>query len=135
MQSRTWLRVASAILLAGGLSWVVKIGVIVATDGRIITSGPAAFLMSAGLILLPVGAGLLGAWLARRSHVALRVLAALGAVGLLVACSVGLGMIGASMFRGREPWYAAEEAGILFAGLLWTTVGGVVVASARRARE
>jgi hypothetical protein len=133
MQSRKWLIVASALLLAGGLSWLLKIAVIVATDGRVMTTGPAAALMSGGLVLLPLGAAGLGAWLARRTHVAVRVLAAFAAVGTLLACSVVLGMGASALARGREPAYWADEAGILAAGLLWSALGAVALARARQA--
>ena len=57
MRMSRWPVLASALLAAGGLSWMIKIGIIVATDGRIITTGPAAALMTAGLVLLPLGVG------------------------------------------------------------------------------
>jgi hypothetical protein len=123
MQSSKWPIYASALLLAGGLSWIVKIGVIVANDGRIITTGPAALLMSAGLVLLGLGAAVIGAWLARRAHPVLRLLAALAAVGVLVACSIALGWGGSTLFRGRGPAYLAEEVGLLTAALLWCAFG------------
>ena len=133
MQSRKWLIVASAVLLAGGLSWLAKIAVIVGTDGRVMTTGPAALLMSAGLILLGLGAAGLGAWLARRKHLVVRVLGALGGVAALVACSVALGMGASALARGRGPAYWVEEAGILAAGVLWSAVGAVALMRARRA--
>jgi hypothetical protein len=132
MQSPKWPILASGLLLAGGLSWLVKIGVIVATDGRIITTGPAALLMSAGLVLLGLGAAGLGAWLARRAHVALRVVAAVAGVAVLIACSVALGWGGSALFRGRGPAYFAEEAGLLAAALVWGGLGAVALVKARR---
>ena len=133
MQSPKWPLVASGLLLAGGLSWVVKIAIIVATDGRIITTGPAALLMSAGLVLLPLGAAGLGAWLARRTHLVLRALAAVAAVGVLVACSVALGTGATALVRGHGPAYATEEAGVLAAGLLWSGLGAAALARVRGA--
>ena len=133
MHAPKWPIVASGLLMAGGLSWLVKIGVIVATDGRVITTGPAAALMSAGLVLLPLGAAGVGAWLARRTHLVLRALAALAAVGALIACSVALGWGATTLVRGHGPPYAVEEAGILAAGLLWSGVGAAALARFRRA--
>ena len=132
MQSLKWPILASGLLMAGGLSWLIKIAVIVATDGRVMTTGPAALLMSAGLVLLPLGAAGLGAWLARRTHVVVRALAALAAVGALMACSVALGIGASALVRGRGPAYWAEEAGILAAGLLWGTVGAAALVRAGR---
>jgi hypothetical protein len=43
MQSPKWPLIASALLVAGGLAWIIKIAVIVATNGRIITPGPRPF--------------------------------------------------------------------------------------------
>ena len=97
------------------------------------TTGPAALLMSAGLILLPLGAAGVGAWLAGRRHLVLRALAALAAVGVLIACTVALGSAGATLVRGRGPAYLAEEAGILAAGLVWSGLGAAALARARRA--
>ena len=133
MQSSRWPVYASAVLMAGGLAWIIKIAVIVATNGRIITTGPAAFLMSAGLVLLPLGAAGVGASLARRNHVAVRALAALVAVVVLIAFTVALGSSGAALFRNRGPAYAAEEAGILLAGVVWFGLGAAALARLRRA--
>jgi len=133
MQSPKWPIYASALLMAGGLSWLVKIGVIVATDGRIMTTGPAALLMSTGLVLLPLGAAGVGAWLARRTHLVLRVLATLAAVAGLIACSVALGWGATTLLGGRGPAYLAEEVGILAAGLLWCGLGAAALARLRRA--
>jgi hypothetical protein len=132
MQAPKWPILASGLLVAGGLSWLVKVGVIVATDGRIITTGPAALLMSAGLVLLVLGAAGAGAWLARRAHVALRAVAALAAVGVLIACCVALGWGGSALFRGYGPAYVAEEAGLLAAALLWCGLGAAALVKARR---
>ena len=118
--------------MAGGLAWIIKIAVIVATNGRIITTGPAAFLMSAGLILLPLGAAGIGAWLAQRNHVAIRALAAVAAVVVLIVVSVALGTAGAALFRDRGPAYAAEEAGILFAAVVWFGLGATALTRLRR---
>jgi hypothetical protein len=133
MQSPKWPLYASVLLTTGGLAWVVKIAIIVATNGRVMTTGPAAFLMSAGLVLLPLGAAGVGAWLARRSPVILRALAAVAAIAALIACTVALGWIGATLFRDRGPSYAAEEAGILAAGLLWSLLGATALVRVRRA--
>ena len=79
------------IFLTGGASWLVKIAVIVTTDGRIITTGPAALLMSTGLILA-LGAAGVGASLAGRVHV---------------------------LLQRYGPAYVAQEAGMFANGVLW----------------
>jgi hypothetical protein len=89
--------------------------------------------MSAGLVLLPLGAAGVGTWLARRTHVVLRAVAALAAVGMLIALTVALGAGGAVLFRDRGPAYAAEEAGILFAGLAWFGLGAAALSGLRKA--
>ena len=132
MRASRWPMLASGLLTAGGLSWLVKIGVIVATDGRIIPTGPAALLMTFGIVLLLLGGAASGAWLAGRRHPLLRVLAALGGVAALVACSVGTGALGAALLRGRGPAYFAEEAGLLAAALLWSVVGATALVRTRR---
>jgi hypothetical protein len=123
---------ASGLLTAGGLSWLVKIGVIVATDGRVIDTGPAAVLMTAGIVLLLLGAAGTGAWLVGRRHPALHVLAAVGGVATLVAGSVGLGWVGTTLLRGVGPAYFDAEAGLLVVALLWSAVGLAALARARR---
>ena len=133
MHSSKWPMLAGALLLAGGSSWIVKIGVIVATDGRVMTTGPAALLMTAGIVLLLLGAAASGAWLAARRHPALRALAALGGVATLVACSVAVGSAGGALARDRGPAYMAEEAGLLAAALLWSVGGAAALVAARRA--
>lgn len=132
MRFSRWPVLASASLFAGGASWVVKVGIIVATDGRIITTGPAALLMSAGIVLLLLGAAGVGAGLVRRGHAVARVGAAIGGVGVLMVGSVALGTAGSSLLRGYGPGYLAEEAGLLAAGLLWTAVGATALRSFRR---
>lgn len=132
MRSFTWPVLASGLLAAGGLSWLVKIGVIVATDGRIIDTGPAALLMTAGIVLLLLGAAGTGAWLAGRRHPVLRGLAAIGGIAVLVAGSVSLGWVGATLLRGRGPAYFDQEAGLLVVALLWSAVGLAALARARR---
>ena len=131
--SRRGLMLASGLLAAGGVSWLVKIGVIVATDGRVITTGPAAVLMSAGLILLALGAAAGGAWLARRAHPVLGALAALVAVGAVAVSSAAVGSLGAALARGRGPAYWDAEGGLLAAALLWSALGAATLARARRA--
>ena len=132
MQSPKWPLYASALLLAGGVSWLVKIAVIVATDGRVITAGAAALLMSGGVVLLPLGAAGIGAWLARRTHVILRAVAALGAVAALAACTAALGWGATALVRGHGPGYAEQEVGVLAAGLVWSGVGAAALARFRR---
>ena len=118
-----WLVLASLSLLAGGLSWLIKIGVIVGTDGRVITTGPAAMLMSSGIIFLLLGAAAAGVGLAREAHLILRVVAAFGAAAVLVACCVAVGWAASRLADGYGPAYVAQEIGIFVDGLLWFAIG------------
>lgn len=125
MRAFSWPVLASATLLAGGASWLVKIGVIVATDGRVITTGPAAALMSAGLVLLALGAAGLGAALPRRAHVLLRAGGAVAGVVVVAGCCLALAWGASRLLKGHGPPYFAQEAGILAAALLWLGVGAL----------
>jgi hypothetical protein len=51
-----WTQIAAGSTVAGCAAWLAKIAVIVASDGRIIDTGAAAWLMRAGLVGLFVGA-------------------------------------------------------------------------------
>jgi hypothetical protein len=38
---KLWIAAAGALLVAGGLAWIAKLWVIVATDGRVVATGAA----------------------------------------------------------------------------------------------
>ena len=50
-----WIAIAGTALIAGGVAWLLKLWVIVATDGRVVATGAAATFLDLGLYLLIVG--------------------------------------------------------------------------------
>jgi hypothetical protein len=117
-----WLRIATGLVLAGAVAWLVKLGVIVATETTDGNIGTTVFFL-AGFFLLLLGAAALGVWLARKLHVALRVVA--GVIGAIVFfTSMNLLDTGAKSILGDVgPNYITEEWGILAAAITWLLVG------------
>ncbi len=50
-----WTAIAGTVLIVGGVAWLLKLWVIVATDGRVVATGAAATFLELGLVLLIVG--------------------------------------------------------------------------------
>lgn len=118
-----WNRVAGYLLIAGALAWMFKLVVIVSTNGRIIDSGPAAILMTAGLILLFVGSTGIGFYIARTRGVVIRIVSILLSPALLFGSFLLMGMLSEPLFRDSIFWYAPQEAPIGLAVLLSLAVG------------
>ncbi len=117
-----WLRIATGLVLAGAVAWLVKLGVIVATETMDGNIGTTVFFL-AGFFLLLLGAAALGVWLARKLHGVLRVVA--GLIGAIVFfMSMNLIDTGAKSVLGDlGPDYITEEWGILAAAITWLLVG------------
>lgn len=122
---------AALALLAGGVSWLAKIGVIVATDGEITDTGAASFFYLLGAALLVVGAAAAGWWVASGRHVVLRPVAALAGVALLLLAIAVLDAVGKALADEGGYWY--DELGILLMALAGTAAGWVL--TARRGRR
>ena len=128
-----WLRIATGLVLAGAVAWLVKLGVIVATETTTGNIGTAVFFLT-GFFLLLLGAGALGVWLARNLHVALRVVAGLvGATVFFMSMNwIDTGM--KSVFGDAGPEYIHDEWGILAAAITWLLVGLGAVQLSRLSR-
>jgi len=118
-----WNRVAGYLLIAGALAWMFKLVVIVSTNGRIINTGPAAVLMTAGLILLFVGSTGIGFQFARTRGIFVRIVSILVSPALLFGSFILCGMMSEPLFRDSVFWYAPQEAPIGIAVLLSLAVG------------
>jgi hypothetical protein len=46
---RWWTAVAGTVLVVGGVAWILKLWVIVATDGRVVATGAAGAFFDIGL--------------------------------------------------------------------------------------
>ena len=114
---------AGYLLIAGALAWMFKLVVIVSTNGRIIDSGPAAILMTAGLILLFIGSTGIGFYIARTRGVVIRIVSILLSPALLFGSFLLMGMLSEPLFRDSIFWYAPQEAPIGLAVLLSLAVG------------
>jgi peptidoglycan/LPS O-acetylase OafA/YrhL len=131
MTLHQWTRIAASLTLVGAAAWLAKIGVIVATDGRVIHSGAAAWLMRVGLVCLPVGGTGLGLWLARRRGTPARVAAVLVSPVAVLAATAAAGVVSTAAVGSRGPAYLPQEAGIVGAGVLWLAVGAGLLARVR----
>ena len=100
-----WIAVAGTALVAGGVAWLVKLAVIVATGGRVIDTGAAAFFYLLGFLLLAVGSTGLGLWLTKNRAVPLRIAAvALSPVAFLASATL-LDIVARAAVGGLGPSY------------------------------
>lgn len=126
MQLR-WIRIGTAFVLAGAATWFAKLGVIIATDGRVVSTGAAAVFYLLGFALLVLGSAALGVWLTRGLPAIVRGAAALvGAVVFFVSMNV-VDSGAKAVLGDLGPSYAQDEWGILFSAILWLAVGLAVV--------
>jgi len=131
-----WMKIATLALIAGASSWLVKLVVIVITDGADSGAGEAAvavfFLL--GFVLLLSGSSAVGLWLTRGRGPVVRIAAALLApVTFLVSWNL-LDPVGEALVGDLGPNYVREESGILLNALLWLALGILVAAGSRSRR-
>jgi hypothetical protein len=125
-----WLRIATGLVLAGAVAWLVKFGIIVTmetTDGNI---GTAVFFLT-GFVLLLLGAAALGVWLARKLHVVLRVVAGLIGAAVFFMSMNWIDTGAKSVIGDLGPDYITDEWGILAAAITWLLVGLAAVQRSR----
>ena len=122
-----WEHWAPVVLLTGAVFWLAKMSVIVATDGRVDSTGAAAVFYLGGVLLMAVGATAVGLWLTRGRATWLRVVAmAVSFVGFFVSFLVLEG-IAKSAFGDAGPSYMSDEVGILVTAIFWLLAGAVLV--------
>jgi hypothetical protein len=133
---KVWIAIAGTALIAGGVAWVLKVCVILATDGRVTHTGAAATFLDLGLGLFLVGSTGVGLRLAMSQDRSMRVI--LAAVSPLVfgACVYpvfgGIGYIILVIWGAHKgvavPSYLLEEGGILVSAVVGLIAGlGLVV--------
>ncbi len=127
---KLWIAVAGSLLIVGGLAWVAKLWVIVATDGRVVATGAAGAFFDLGLYCLLVGSTGLGVRLTAGQEPALRVAAAVGSpvaffVSFALFSIVGYALVaaGRAVVGGALPAYLLGEGGIFLAAVAWLAVG------------
>ena len=110
-----WIALAGTALIAGGVAWLSKLWVIVATDGRVVATGAAATFLDLGLVLFIVGSTGIGVRLMMSQEPSMRVVLAVASplVLLGVGYALGGGGIGGAIVGVAVPAYLLAEAGIL----------------------
>jgi hypothetical protein len=129
-----WTRIATAALIAGAITWLVKLAVIVATDGAESGVGDSAtaVLFVLGFVLLLGGSTAVGLWLTRGRGAAVRIVAALLApIAFFVSMNL-LDPVGEALVGDLGPDYVREEFGIPLAAVLWFALGVLVAVRPRR---
>lgn len=127
MTRERWMKIGGIAAALGGLSWLAKIAVIVATDGRLDSDGAAAVFFILGAALMVIGATAIGVLLAgHRSKVMLAVAVALSPI-LFVVSFVILDSVAKPLATDRGAAYWKDEAGILVTGVAWLAIGIVIL--------
>jgi hypothetical protein len=122
-----WIRAATALVLGGAAAWLAKLGVIVVTDGEQTDTGAAAAFYLTGFALLLLGSAALGLWLARHRSAAVRLASVLAGPLVFVVSMNAIDGAAKAVLGDLGPSYARDEWGILFAAIVWLTVGLAVV--------
>ena len=100
-----WIAIAGTTLIAGGVAWLLKLWVIVATDGRVVATGAAATFLELELVLLIVGSTGIGVRLMMGQEPSMRVVLAVASPLVLLGVGYALGGgIGGALYR-----YLAED--------------------------
>ena len=115
-----WTAIAGTALVVGGVAWLLKLWVIVATDGRVVATGAAGAFFDLGLYSLLVGSTGVGLRLAINQETSMRVvLAVMSPLAFVVSFAIfsGIGYalvaIGRLMVGDALPSYLLEEGGLL----------------------
>jgi hypothetical protein len=125
------------------MAWLTKIGVIIATDGRVTHTGAAGSSFTIGLWLLAVGAAGLGLRLTMSVDLVLRVILTVlfpcvFVLSFFVFSAIGYVIVaGARVVVGDTlPRYMLGEAGILISAVVWMVIGAVLLfGSVRKPRN
>jgi hypothetical protein len=126
-----WTQVAGLLLMGGALAWLIKLVVIVSTNGRIIDTGAAALFMQLGLLMLVTGSTGIGHRLSLNRPILLRTLAIIISPALAFGPCLLLGMILNPLFANSSVWYAQQEAPIALAVIVYLFTGCLLYRSYR----
>ena len=138
-----WTAIAGTILVVGGVAWLLKLWVIVATDGRVVATGAAGAFFDLGFYSLLVGSTGLGVRLTRNQEPALRGVAAVGspvvfvlAFAIFSAVGYAILAVGGALVGISPPGYLLEEAGIFISAVVWLAIGlALLFGSVREPRK
>ena len=135
MTTSRWIAILAAVLVSGGVAWLVKltvIAVMVVTGSRDIESGAVAFFYLTGLALLLIGSTAPGLWLTMSRKIPLRIAAVvLSPIVFWISYQI-LDGIADSIVGDQAPDFVQSESGILLAALAWLAIGAMVLKSIRR---
>lgn len=106
-------------VVAGALCWLAKVGVIVATDGRVTDDGIAGVLFGIGGALLLAGAVGLGVQLARHRPTAVRTAAGLGGAVALAASVIVLAVLASAVVPSSVAQHLTDEVSTVLASIGW----------------
>lgn len=135
MTRQRWTVLASAAAALGGLAWVAKVAVIIATDGRIVDEGPAALFYILGAVLMLAGSTAIGARLTEERSGRIAGLAMAFSPVLFILSFIVLDGLAKPLVGDRGPAYWRDEAGILVTGLAWLGAGIGLRLSAERSGD
>jgi hypothetical protein len=134
-----WIAIAGTVLVVGGVAWISKLWVIVATDGRVVATGAAGAFFDLGFYSLLVGSTGLGLQLTMNQETSMRVvLALLSPLAFVISFAVfsGIGYailaIGGAIVGVSPPSYLLEEAGIFLSAVVWLVIGVILLLSVFR---
>ncbi len=128
---RWWIAIAGTALIAGGVAWLSKLWVIVATDGRVVATGAAATFLELGLVLLIVGSTGIGVRLMMNQEPSMRIVLAVASPVVLLGVGYAVGgvigyavlLIGSALAGVAVPGYLLQEAGILGLAIIGLVAG------------
>lgn len=126
-----WITVAGAALTAGGVAWLLKLAVIVATSGRVTDTGAAGVFFLLGFVLLLLGSTGVGLRLTMNKPLPLRLLGVVLSPIVLIVLLVTLGAVLGPLVGDSGPDYAREEASILALAVLSLGVGAMLLNRSR----
>jgi uncharacterized membrane protein len=124
-----WTRLAALLLMGGALAWTLKLAIIISTNGQIIDTGPAAFLMKVGLVLLFVGSTAIGNRLGANRTLWQRIIAIMISPLLLFASFLPFALMTGPLLENSPIWYAQQEAPIAIAVIVSFSIGYLLYTS------
>jgi hypothetical protein len=121
--SAQWTPIAGLLLIGASLAWIIKLGVIISTNGRIIDTGAAALCMRMGLLLFVIGSTGIGYRVSVNRNGWLRAVAMVVSPVVVFGSFLLLGMITGPFFKNSSVWYAEQEAPVGVCAIVYLAVG------------
>ena len=127
---KLWIAIAGIALVVGGVAWLLKLWVIVATDGRVAYTGAAGAFFDLGLYSLMIGSTGVGLRLTMKLETSLRVILALVSpfacfvlFAIFLVIGYALVAIGRLIVGDALPSYLLEEGGIFISAVVGLLAG------------